>query len=182
MVKGTSYTAHGNSSDDYLEIFKIIISLPNVSVHIPEVDLSTVTFPTLSPSDKTELKAKILEMSKLKKEFEVDEMMKQIEKNEHNLKRVNMSISMSKENNANFVKRAAEFSTSLDELVKQASEMGYADDSKIYLQIQKLLDDREKIDNRMKQYEKLLDKQKELIITKLSLHYNLTFFESVIHD
>lgn len=121
-------------------------------------------------------------MSKLKVEYEIDEMMKQIEKNEHNLKRVNISISLSKENNANFEKKAATSKALLDNLVKEASEMGYADDSKIILKIQKLLDDLDKIEDRMEKYRKLLEKQQGLIIRKLALNHNLTFFESVIHN
>ena len=121
-------------------------------------------------------------MSKLKKEYEIDEMMKQIEKNEHNLKRVNISISLSRENNANFEKKAATSKALLDDLVKEASEMGYADDSKIILKIQKLLDDLDKIEDRMEKYRKLLEKQQGLIIRKQALNYNLTFFESVIHN
>ena len=149
---------------------------------IPEVDLSSLDVPTLGPSDREELQAKILKMSKLKKEYEIDEMMKQIEKNEHNLKRVNISISLSKENNANFEKKATTSKAQLDDLVKEASEMGYADDSKIILKIQKLLDDLDKIEERMEKYKKLLEKQQGLIIRKLALHHNLTFFESVIHS
>lgn len=148
---------------------------------MPEDDLNSLNVPTISPSDMTELKAKILKMSNLKREFEIDEMMKQIEKNEHNLKRVNISISLSKENNANFEKKAVEINASLDELVRQATEMEHDDDSKIHLKIQKLLDDLNKIDERMKKYKKLLEKQKDLMITNLALHHNLTFFESVVH-
>ena len=150
---------------------------------VPEISLSSLNVPTLSPSDKEELQVKILKMSKLKKEYEMDEMMKQIEKNEHNLKRVNISISLSRENNANFEKKAAASKTLLDDLVKKASEMEYTDDdSKIILKIQKLLDDLDKIEDRMEKYRKLLEKQKGLIIRKSALNHNLTFFESVIHN
>lgn len=151
------------------------------STLVPEVDLSLLDVPTLSPSDKKGLGAEILKMSKLKKEYEIDEMMKQIEKNEQNLKRVNISISLSRENNDNFKKKAAHSKAQLDELVKEASEVGYADDTQIIMKIQKLHDDLDKIEKRMMQYQKLLDKQKALIIRKLTLQYNLTFFESIIH-
>ena len=149
---------------------------------VAEIDLTTVEVPTLSPLDKKELEDKILKMSKLKKEYEIDEMMKQIEKNERNLKRVNISISLSKENNANFEKKAEATKAQLDDLVKKANGTGFADDSKMILKIQKLFDDLDNIEERMKKYSRLLEKQQGLIVTKLALHHNLTFFENVIHN
>lgn len=138
--------------------------------------------PTIAAADKEALSKEIQKMSEMKREYEIDEMMKLIEKNEHNLKRVNISILLSKENNANFEKKAATCKAQLDELVSKASEMGLNDDSQYHLAIQKLLDDLDKIDDRMKKYNMLLEKQKGLIIKKLELQQNLTFFESIIHS
>ena len=146
------------------------------------VNYSALEVPTISVADKEVLTKEIQKMSDMKREYEIDEMMKLIEKNEHNLKRVNISILLSKENNANFEKKAAECKARLDELVTKASDMGLEDDSQYHLTIHKLLDDLDKIDERMKKYNMLLEKQKGLIIRKLELHQNLTFFESVIHS
>ena len=144
---------------------------------VPEVDLSSLVVPTLSPADRKEIEVKILKMSKLKKEYELDEMNKKIDKNEHHLKRVNVSISLSKENNPNFVKRVEQCRTQLPELERKL--MNASDEFILY--IHKLLDDLLKTEERMKRYKNLLDKQKGFITRKLALQYNLTFFESVIH-
>ena len=144
---------------------------------VPEVDLSSLDVPTLSPADRKEVEVKILKMSKLKKEYELDEMKKKIDKNEHNPKRVNVSISLSKENNPNFVKRVEQCRTQLPELERKL--MNASDEFILY--IHKLLDDLLKTEERMKRYKNLLDKQKGFITRKLALQYNLTFFESVIH-
>lgn len=122
-------------------------------------------------------------MSKLKKEYEIGEMTKKIEKIEHNLKRLNISVSLSKENNRKFEKKVAQCKTQSDELIKLVKS-GRVDpnDSKIILKIQTLLDELSKVEERMKQYKILLEKQKELIIRKLAINYNLTFFENVLHS
>ena len=165
------------------QLLQVVVEKANTMFNssiIPEIDLSRLDVPTFSPSEKEELKTAILKMSKLRKEYEVDEMMKHLDKNEHNLKRLNISISLSQENNPNFEKKAILCKKQLDELVEHISEMKY-NDGKIILKLQKFLDDLNSIDDRMRKYKKLLDKQKGLIIRKMALTYNLTFFESVIH-
>ena len=189
-VKETSDDVNSQIRDNDGHISRLLKTLvekekslfDNNSSLIPEIDLTSLDVPTLSPSDQTELKGKILKMSKLKKEYEIDEMMKQIEKNERNLKRVNISISLSKENNANFEKKAEATKAQLDNLVKKARVTGLADDSNMILKIQKLFDDLDKIEERTKKYTKLLEKQQGLIVATLALHHNLTFFENVIQN
>ena len=145
---------------------------------VPEVDLNSLDVPALSPADKKGLEGKILKMSKLKKEYELDEMKKKIDKNERNLKRVNVSISLSKENNPNFVKKVEQCKTQLPELERRMKE---EPTDELFLYIHKLLGDLLKIKDRMMRYQVLLEKQKGFMITKLALQYNLTYFETVIH-
>lgn len=145
---------------------------------VPEVDLNSLDVPTLSPSDKKELEEKILKMSKLKREYELDEMKKKIEKNKHNLKRVNVSISLSKDNSPNFVKKVEQCKSQLPELEHRIKE---EPTDKLFLYIHKQLGDLKKIEDRMTKYQVLLDKQKGLMTRQLALQYNLTYFETVLH-
>jgi len=167
--------------DEVQELIKKKKIFDNNTSLVAELNFTSLAVPTLSPSDKEELTAKILKMSDMKKEFEIDEMMKQIEKNEHNLKRVNISVSLSRENDDNVRKKANDCISKLNDLVLLASEIVYDDDSKIHLKIKKLLSDLDKINERMKRYHSLLEKQKGLMVRKIALQQNLTFFESVIH-
>ena len=163
--------------DDSKTLFDTITFL----VTAPKVEFIV---PTLSPSVKEEMKAKILNMSEMKKEYEINDMMKRIEKNKHLLKKINTSISLSQEGIANFEKKAAQYKNQSIELMAWYNDrnpaMDYSDDSQVYLKIQKLLEGLERVDGKIKTYKQLLSKQRELMIRMLNLQQNLTFFESVV--